>query len=82
MKLSEFILLDEANKKTTVLHEGILVAKRRDLNHLVFLFQMNDYYIETYCDMRSKAVCEYTAFRNINSLNPYLEEIEIDDLMC
>jgi hypothetical protein len=81
MKLSEFILSDEAKMKTTVLHEGVLVAKRRNADCLVFLFQMDDYYVETYCDMNSKAVCEYRAFQNVNALKPYLETIEIEDLL-
>lgn len=81
MKFSEFILSDEATMKSAVLHEGVLVAKRRNADCLVFLFQMEGFYVETYCNMANKAVCEYRAFRNINSLNPYLEGIAIDDLL-
>ncbi len=81
MQLSDFILLDEAQMKTTVLHEGVLVAKRRNSDCLVFLFQMDDYYVETYCNMQNKAVNEYRVFRNINALNPYLETIAIDQLL-
>jgi hypothetical protein len=81
MKLSEFILAEEAEMRSAVLHEGVLVAKRNITDGLVFLFQMDDYYVETYCNLKNKAVCEYRAFLNINSLDPYLEAIPIDDLL-
>lgn len=81
MTLSEFIVSGEAEMKSAVLHQGVLIAKRRNKDCLVFLFQMGDYYVETYCNMQHKAVCEYRALHNINSLDPYLEEIAIDDLL-
>lgn len=81
MKLSEFILLDEPASRTTVLHQGVLIAKRKNLDCLVFLFQMDDFYVETYCNLRDKAVCEYRAFTDVNALEPYLETIEIDHLL-
>ena len=81
MKLSEFIVSDEAMMKSTVLHQGVLVAKRKTFEHLVFLFQMDGYYVETWCNMTNKSVDEYRAFQNINLLSPYLEGLDIDDLV-
>jgi hypothetical protein len=81
MKLSEFILLDEADMKATVLHEGVLVAKRHNDDALVFLFQMDDYYVETFCNLSDKMVSEYRVFKDVNTLSPYLETIRIDDLL-
>lgn len=80
MTISEFIVLEPSEKRTSVLHQGILVAKRRDDEHLVFLFQIEDYYVETYFTIRNKAAVEYRAFKNLSSLEPYLEEIAIDGL--
>jgi hypothetical protein len=81
MTISEFIVLDEPAMKATVLHQGILVAKRRSKEHLVFLFQMDDYYVETYFTLRDKAATEYRAFNNLTCLEPYLESIAIDELL-
>ncbi len=81
MQLSDFIFLDEAQMKTIVLHEGVLVAKRRSSDYLVLLFQMDDFYVETYCNMQNKAVSEYRVFRNVNALDPYLDNIAIEDLL-
>ncbi|MDQ3279297.1 MAG: hypothetical protein M3Q06_13290 [Bacteroidota bacterium] len=80
MGLSEFILLGEKEKKWTVLHQGILVGKRENSNRKVFLFQMEDYYVETFCNPQNKSIEEYRVFTNTRSLSPYLPTIPLDDL--
>ena len=45
MKLSEFILLSEAEKQQAALHLGVLVAKRKLQNGILFLFRLEDYYL-------------------------------------
>lgn len=81
MTISEFIVLDEKAMRATVLHQGVLIAKRRDKEHLVFLFHMEDYYVETYFTLRNKVATEYRAFNNLTSLEPYLAGITIDELL-
>lgn len=81
MKLSDFIMLNEEEKKLTVLHQGILVAKRNNSNLIVFLFQLEGYYVETYCNRENKAIEEFRIFDDTRLLNPYLETISINDLI-
>ena len=81
MRLSDFILLDEDEKKKTVLHKGVLIAKRDSFDSMVFLFQMGSYYVEAFCNPENKAIEEYRVFDNISLLNPYLETIPIDGLL-
>ncbi len=81
MKLSEFILLNEEQKKVTVLHEGVFIAKRNSYSHLVFLFQMDNYYVESYCNIENKSIEEYRVFRDMAALHPYLESISLSDLL-
>jgi hypothetical protein len=81
MKLSDFILLDEEEKKTIVLHEGILIGKRNNYEYQVFLFQLESYYVEAYCNLVYKTIEEYRVFYNTNLLKPYLEAISIEDLL-
>jgi hypothetical protein len=81
MKLSDFILLNIEEKKATLLHDGILVAKRSNLHHLIFLFQMNAFYVEVLCNLTKKSVQEYRAFEETKFLSPYLEAIEINHLL-
>lgn len=81
MKLSEFILLDEEMKKETVLHQGVLIGKRQVQSSMIFLFQLQNYYVETWCNFKNRSVQEYRIFDNTKSLAPYLAAISIDDLL-
>lgn len=81
MRLSDFIMLNEEEKKSAVLHEGVLIAKRAIPNYMVFLFQIDSYYVEAFCNQSNKSVEAYRAFRNTLPLQPYLEEIPINDLL-
>jgi len=81
MRLSDFILLNENEKKVTVLHLGVLVAKRSDPDSMIFLFQLENYYVEAHCNSESKAIKEYRVFESLILLSPYLESISIDSLL-
>ncbi|TWI80568.1 hypothetical protein IQ13_3247 [Lacibacter cauensis] len=80
MRLSEFILLDEQQKKETVLHLGVLIGKRQQEQHMIFLFQLDYYYIETWCSFKNRAIQEYRVFDNTTALSPYLQSISINEL--
>ena len=62
MRLSDFILLNEEEKKLIVLHEGVLIAKRNSLESLVFLFHLGSFYVETFCNIDNKSIEEYRVF--------------------
>jgi hypothetical protein len=81
MKLSEFILLTQEEKRFIVLQEGVVIAKMEVLNYIVFLFQLPHYYVETYCCKDTKEIREYRAFPNAEHLTPYLEAIPIHHLL-
>jgi hypothetical protein len=81
MKLSNFIMLNEDEKKLAVLHRGILIAKRSDSTHFFFLFQMDRFYVESVCRIESKKIEGYKMFHYPELLEPYLEGIAIDDLL-
>jgi hypothetical protein len=81
MKLSEFIALPEDHKRATVLTQGVAIAKRLHDDQLVFLYQLSEYYVETYCCCKSKEILEYRVFQNTKQLAPYLDEIQIDHLL-
>ncbi len=81
MKLSDFILLTEEQKKLTLLHEGVLIAKRKNNNYLLFLFQLKNYYVEAHCNSLNKRIEEYSVFDNTKTLNPYLDAISIEGVL-
>ena len=81
MKLSEFILLTQEEKRFIVLQEGVVIAKMEVLNYMVFLFQLPHFYVETYCCQETKDIREDRVFHNAEHLTPYLEAIPIHHLL-
>jgi hypothetical protein len=81
MRLSDFILLSEEEKRTAVLHQGVLLAKRDSNYCKVFLFGVEDYYVEMFCNMKSRSVEEFRVFDNTGLLTPYLQAISLDGLI-
>ncbi len=81
MKLSDFILLSEEEKNFIVLHKGILIGKKISKNYLFFLFQLDTFYVELFCNKENKSVQEYRLFKETAQLNSYIENIPLDDLL-
>ena len=81
MKLSDFVLLDEEEKKLVLLHEGVLIGKRKKHGYIIFLFQLDNFYAEIFCHTESKKVTGYRMFDHTEMLHPYLEMIAIEELL-
>ena len=81
MRLSDFILLSEEEKKWTVFHQGVPLAKRENEEYRVFLFQLDDYYVETFCNVQNKVIEEYRVFGDTQLLQPYLQAIPLGGLL-
>ena len=80
MKLSEFIVLTQEEKRAVVVQQGVALTQRKLLDYMVFLFQLPGFYVETVCCKQSKEITEYRVFHNAAHLVPYLNAIQIDDL--
>jgi hypothetical protein len=81
MRLSDFFLLDHEEKKLAVLHQGVLIGKRKNQVSMIFLFQMEHFYVETFCNLQDKGIEEFRIFDQTKLLQPYLESIKLDDLL-
>jgi hypothetical protein len=81
MKLSDFILLNEEEKKQVVYHEGVLLCKRQLPTSVIFLFHVQHFYVEACFNPDSKNIEEFRMFDHTSLLQPYLEGICIDDLL-
>jgi hypothetical protein len=81
MKLSEFILLNEEDKKCAVMNNAVALAQQTYPDVIIFLFQLDYYYIEAYCNKASRAIEEYRVLPDANAIGHYLEAIPIDDLL-
>lgn len=81
MKLSEFIVLNEAEKKHAVMNYAVPLASRTFPGFVIFLFQLDGYYVEAYCNDRNKAIEEYCVLPGVNAIGHYLQAITIDGLL-
>jgi hypothetical protein len=81
MKPSAFIALNKEEKKVVVVQEGVPLAKRDLFDYVVFLFDLTDCYVETWCCRETKDVEEYRVFHSPQHLTPYLNAISLDDLL-
>ena len=81
MKLSDFILLNEEEKKLAVLHDGVLISKRALPSSFIFLFQVQNFYVEACFNPASKDIEEFRMFDHTRLLDPYLESISLDGLL-
>lgn len=81
MKLSEFILLDERDKKCAVMNNAVVLAQRTYPDFIVFLFQLDCYYVEAYCNKADQSIEEYRVLPDTNAISHYLEAIPINGLL-
>ena len=81
MKLSEFMLLNETDKKYAIMNKAVPLAKRTYRDTTIFLFQLENYYVEVYCNTTNKAIEEYCILPDTNSIYHYLQAITIDELL-
>ena len=81
MKLSEFIVLNHAEKKCAVMNNAVALATRTSPGLVIFLFQIEDYYVEAYCNAADNRVEEYCVLPDTNAIRHYLEAMPIDDLL-
>ena len=80
MRLSEFIRLNEQEKRSTVLEHGVAIARRQTEGQMIFLFQLSEYYVETFCSLETKEIQEYRTIYNTDHLSAYLDHISIEGL--
>ncbi|WP_276483093.1 hypothetical protein [Paraflavitalea pollutisoli] len=80
MKLSEFIVMNEAEKKRAVSTNAVAIAKRTSPGLVIFLFQIDNFYVEAYCNTSANRIEEYCVLPDTNAIGHYLESIPIDGL--
>ena len=81
MKLSAFIKLSAENKRSTIMTQGVPIAKWDNFSCRVFLFQLSHFYVETYCNKKSKDIQEFRVLHSPDQLDHYLNTIPIDELL-
>ena len=61
--------------------EGIYLGKRRKSSLSVVLYQLDSFYIEIYYNKYRRLVKQLRCFHSVDFLAPYLEQIDVDELI-
>jgi hypothetical protein len=70
MRLSEFIVLTQEEKRLTVVNEGVPLAKKELSEEMIFLFRLPGFFVETHFSKQTKEIREYLMFRDSPELTP------------
>ncbi len=70
MRLSEFIVLTQEEKRFTVVNEGVPLAKKELSEEMVFLFRLPGFFVETHFSKQTKEIREYLVFHHSPALTP------------
>lgn len=82
MTLYEFNLLEgEEEKLAAILINGECTANRKQDNREIMLYQLCSFYVEVLAgDQTKNKVLEFRSFSSLETLKPYLEEIDISEI--
>jgi hypothetical protein len=76
----EFSVLDETTQAQALLDRGIFLIERSYKNFTIFLYQLDNFYVEVYHNIRYNVMQGMRSFEDDEALQPYLEDIDISCL--
>ena len=80
MTLSEFSILDESSQAEALIERGVFLAERMYKNFSIFLYQLDDFYVEIYHNLKFNMMQGMRSFQNEEELEPFLESIDISSI--
>lgn len=81
MTLDEFAFLNEIRQAQALLERGTFLADRLYKNFSILLYQLDNFYVEVYHNLRFDVMQGMRCFEDDEALQPYLERIDISDLV-
>jgi hypothetical protein len=81
LELNNFNKLSLEEKKQLVWEHGIYIDSKVSKYSAVTLFLVGDYYVEMFLNRISEDIEEIRAFDEVDNLEIYLKEINIDGLL-
>lgn len=81
MTLDEFTLLNETRQAEALLEQGIFLTDRLYKNFSIFLYRLDNFYVEVYHNLRFDIMQGMRCFQDEEALQPYLESIDISCLV-
>lgn len=81
MTLHEFRSTSQYVQKSMIKLHGTFLLKRRTVETYAYLFQVDGFYAEVFFNERSGNILQIKAFDSIDDLEPYLEEVDISEVV-
>ncbi len=82
MRYHDFTTLKELDRADTAWKKGVLLAKRTEGFHSLWLYRLNDFYVEVVYHTHFNVLLSVTSFTAEERLDAYLEQIDIAGLLA
>jgi len=80
MTVTDFTHLDETQQAEALLARGIFLTERLYKNFIIFLYQLDNFYVEVYHNLKFNVMQGMRSFEDDEALEPYLDTIDISCL--
>ena len=80
MTVTDFTHLDETQQAEALLARGIFLTERLYKNFIIFLYQLDNFYVEVYHNLKFNVMQGMRSFEDDEALEPYLDSIDISCL--
>jgi hypothetical protein len=80
MFIHQFEQLDLDSKLLLIWKEGVLLGHRSERNAYMSLYQYCDFYVELHYHNCFDGIVKLSSFECEEELNPYLEQIDLDEI--
>ena len=81
MTLSEFRNLNEEKQREFFIKKAVLLGERKTQQYYILLFQLEGFYIEIFSSKKEGEVTLIKTFTTTQELEPYLQAIDISELL-
>lgn len=81
MTLSEFKNLNEEKQREFFIKKAVLLGERKTQQYYILLFQLEGFYIEIFSSKKEHEVTLIKSFTTTKELEPYLNAIDISNLV-
>ena len=81
MLLHQFKYEEKSKKKELLFQNGIYLASRFIKGVQILLYQINSFYVEVHVDVEEEEIGYMRAFTSTDDLKPYLDNIDVSDLL-
>lgn len=80
MTVIDFTYLDETKQIEALLSRGTFLTERLYKNFIIFLYQLDSFYVEVYHNLKFNVMQGIRSFEDDDALEPYLDSIDISCL--